>query len=140
MESNDLNEKAAAVAARVFRWRQTDIGSRYIENNYNGTLMLNWMKRHGKTNWTPEELDECFLAVEDQQLPEDPKPDEIPEPEPTPPPPPSPEEMYGPWKDLTKEQVIKMAGSEMRFAGKDPRFNAKVDSLQITRAELARRG
>jgi hypothetical protein len=134
----DDNEAGAAGAVASLRWLQTDIGSRFISNLYNTNLIQQWKARHGKDahDFSQATLNEAFLAMEDQMLSEDPKPEDFSEPEPTPPPPPTDAELYGPWKDLTKQMVLKMTGSEMRFAGKDPRFSRKVDSLQITKAEL----
>jgi len=137
MDKIDQEAQAAGVVATL-RWMQTDIGSRFTPNVHNGDLIREWKLRHGKERhyFSEATLNEAFLATEDRMLSVDPVPAAPPEPEPTPTPPPTDAELYGPWKDLTKQMVIKMTGSEYRLAGRDPRFARKVDSLQITKAEL----
>jgi hypothetical protein len=132
-------EQYASGALVTYQWLQTSLGARYIQNDFNYSLMMNWMARHGRTDWTLENLDEAFLACESEMLDKDPEPEPEPIPELEPPKPPSDEELNGPFASLTKDQVAKMSASDMRRFGKDPRFAARINSLQITRADLARK-
>jgi hypothetical protein len=135
------DEAYAGGALISLQWLQTENGRRFIQIPYNSQVIERWMRRHGKT-WSFENLDEAFLACESQMLDKQPEPEAEPTPPPEPPKPPTPEELYGVWKDLTAAQVLKMTAQEMRLAGRDPRFDKKVNSLKITRTDLvnARKG
>jgi hypothetical protein len=133
-------ERYASGQLISYKWLMSEIGSRYIQNNYNFSLLMNWLKRHGKADeWSLENLDEAFLATEAEMLAEEPEPEAEPLPEPEPLRTPTQEELYGPFAGLTKQQVAGMSGSDMRKFGRDPRFAARINSLLITRADLARK-
>jgi hypothetical protein len=138
LEKFERDEAFAEGQLVSLEWLATDAGCNYISNRTNAKLMGEWIKENGNPpgEWTEANLNDAMRATQHLHVERDPDP--VVEVPPTPPPqPPTPEQMFGPWCELTKDQVIKMDGKEMRQASRDPRFIAKVNSLKITKADLA---
>ena len=131
--SETERENYAAGQLVSLEWLQTDSGAAFIQNQHNTDLMRGWILRNGK-NWNAESLEKAYQATKHQHLDREPEPEVVTEPEAAKPP--TPEELYGPFVNLKKEQIVRMSGTQMKLCLKDPRFQAKVDSLQITRADL----
>jgi hypothetical protein len=114
---------------------QSDAGAEFVPNQHNRKLMADWVKRNGRT-WDSASLQEAYQATKHLHAAVEPEP----EAEPLAPVPVTAVDVYGPWANLTKSDIFKMSGKEMTKNNSDKRFQAKVLSLDIAPAELAKRG
>jgi len=116
---------------------QSDAGVGFVPNQHNRKLLADWVKRNART-WDTASLQEAYQATRHLHLAVEPEPES----EPLPPPAPiTATDLYGPWAKLkTKADIFKMSVKEMTVADRDPKFRAKVLSLNITPADLAKRG
>ena len=114
---------------------QTDSGAEFIQNRHNAGVMKGWILRNGLLWDSVATLEKAYQATKHLHLAEDPVPPVVEAAAP----PVTAVDLYGPYANLSKAQVIAMPAKEMTKNLRDPQFQARIASLGITIADLAQR-
>jgi hypothetical protein len=116
-------------------WLNTDSGAECVVIPYNIKLIQDYVLRHCGGIWNETSLELAYQKTKHKQLKSEPEAEVTPV-EPEPPKILTPEEKYGPYISLTREQVLNMPATTMRKFSGDPRYQAKILDLKITKNDL----